>query len=137
IAAARRTSIGAVSTAGVGTETPAASSIRKPPGTRATQSPDPIQRSGSTLTSRAIHFPSALPPRGSPVVRTMIPIGYKTQQMGEDPMIARGLLEGAAAGSVPTVGSWIGGAMDVPSPEAPLIDVLDPATGRVIARIVD
>ena len=52
-------------------------------------------------------------------------------------MIARELLDGAAAGPVPTVGSWIGGAMDVPTPEAPLIDVLDPATGRVIARIVD
>ncbi len=52
-------------------------------------------------------------------------------------MIAREILDTAAAGTPRALGSWIGGRLETVAPDCPLVDVLDPATGRTIARIAD
>ncbi len=52
-------------------------------------------------------------------------------------MIAQDILDAVAAGRPPVLGSFIGGVLEAPAADALLIDVLDPATGRLIARIAE
>jgi len=52
-------------------------------------------------------------------------------------MIAREVLDAVAAGEPPVLGSFIGGRLEGPGPDDTLVDVLDPASGRTIARIPD
>lgn len=51
-------------------------------------------------------------------------------------MIIEQVLAAGPTGAAPTIGSWIGGRPDEVS-DAPTIDVHDPATGRLIARVVE
>ena len=52
-------------------------------------------------------------------------------------MTAQAMLQAARTGEDLVLGSFIGGRLEDPDPDAPRIDVLDPATGRRIARIAD
>ena len=52
-------------------------------------------------------------------------------------MIAEQILGASHTDVVPTLGSFVDGRLDDPADDGPWIDVLDPATGRRIARIAD